>query len=653
MNKIQLLDNNTINKIAAGEVVERPSSVVKELVENSIDADSSAITIEIKDGGVSLIRIADNGRGIPKEQVKTAFLRHATNKIQDIDDLESIFSLGFRGEALASIASVSQMEMTTKTIDAESGVHIEINGGEYIGEQDAGCSDGTTIVTRNLFYNVPARRKFLKKTSTESSYISDIVNKIALGHPEISFKYINNDTVILHTAGNNDLKTAVLNIYGKDAALKMLELNFSRNGYTLNGLIGRPELSRANRSYENLFINGRFVKSEVVSSAVEDAYKTRLLVGKFPFYVINFKILPSLVDVNVHPAKLEVKFHDDDEIYKFIYDAITDTFKDKQLIPQSNWESKNSPKVSEFLGDTSVKEEPVQSELFDIQPSCKSDYKYNNDSIMLTPSYKKNDLLNNNTKNKKLVINQASTPYIMDNVNTVKKNNDIPIEVISEENNYKISETKVEENTIIEEKKSEFNYTPFFNNYKIIGQAFSTYWIVEQSGSLFLIDQHAAHERVLFEELLNKLKNEQIISQRLLQPIVVNLTINEKQILKDNFELLTSFGFEIEEFGQLAYALRSVPFIFKEPTNVSFFTEIIDMLSNSEIKNIYDTKILAIATTACKAAVKANDRLSFQEARALIEQLLKLENPFTCPHGRPTIIEMTKYELEKKFKRIQ
>ncbi|HIT88761.1 MAG TPA: DNA mismatch repair endonuclease MutL, partial [Candidatus Coprocola pullicola] len=359
MQKIQLLDHHTINKIAAGEVVESPKSVVKELVENAIDAKASSITVEIKEGGISYIRITDNGCGIPKDQVKTAFLRHATNKISIIEDLEQVLSLGFRGEALASIAAVAQVEMLTKTREEENGTLIEINGGEIVQFQNTACTEGTSIIVKNLFYNVPARRKFLKKPATEASHISELLNQFALGHPDIAFKYINNNTTILHTSGNHDRKAAVLYVYGKDTATKMLEIKYQKGNYTITGLLGKPELSRANRSYENLFINGRYIKNRIISSAIEEAYKTRLLIGKFPVYVLEFKLPPTLVDVNVHPAKLEVRFQNDDEIYQLFYEAVCQSFENEVLIPKADWNSKGSKEVEKYRKEKNISIETV------------------------------------------------------------------------------------------------------------------------------------------------------------------------------------------------------------------------------------------------------------------------------------------------------
>ena len=645
MGKIRLLDTNTINKIAAGEVVERPSSVVKELVENSIDAGASAVTIEIKNGGTTFIRVSDNGKGIEKDDIKTAFLSHATSKITEIEDLDNIFSLGFRGEALASIAAVSQVEMITKTNFEEEGTRIIVNGGEIVDFQEYGCTEGTSITVSNLFYNVPARRKFLKKPATESGYISDMINKMALGHPEVSFKFINNDTTILHTSGNNDLKAVIFSIYGKDAFKKMVELNSTSGDYKISGLIGKPELSRANRNYENLFINGRYIKSKIVSNAMEDAYKTRLLVGKFPVYVINLTIPPSSVDVNVHPTKLEVRFDNEDNIYNFIYESVINVFKDMVLIPEINIVKEPEKKIT---FDEFNENEYTQDTIFNI--------KYNRKDNIISEDYKEKKSFEFKPyveRNDEEIFFKKELPKKENSISKIDMliNDNKPSKVISvnEDKEEYISKAIKQDDIEIKEKQIE----PFFNNYKIVGQVFNTYWIIEQSGSIYYIDQHAAHERILFEEFMNNFKSQNIASQKLVIPDIINISEAEMVILNDNKELLENFGFETEIVDRNSVAVKTVPYIFNSPQNTKYFSDILDILSESNIKNIYDTKILAIATCACKSAVKANDKLSFQEAHSMISKLLKLENPFTCPHGRPTIIEITKYEIEKLFKRIQ
>ena len=675
MQKIRLLDSKTINKIAAGEVVESPKSVVKELTENAIDAGASSVTVEIREGGISYIRVADNGCGIPKEQVKSAFLRHATSKMSQIEDLEHIFTLGFRGEALASIAAVAQVEMLTKTKDEETGTRICINAGEIEVLEDTACREGTSITVKNLFYNVPARRKFLKKPATESGHVSDLVNKIALGHPEVAIHYINNGTTVLHTAGNNDPKTAVFYVYGKEAANNMLPIVYKKGEYAVSGLIGKPELCRANRNYENLFINGRFIKNQVVSSAVEDAYKTKLLIGKFPVFVLNLEVEPALVDVNVHPAKLEVRFKNDDEVYEFFYTAVSKALQETVLIPKAVLEKKPKEKQPEpeqqTLTDAPKRPEPTK-ELPKTSESTEAKSKQEKpkfDNFNLTkaeqpkaekiaesakPSLADRTSLGGGRSVDELLKRKAASSGVSQTAVPYRKEEPLQEEVTAKaEPKIGTEVQKLEEPKKVDEiDKEKAEKKPFFQNYRIIGQVFRTYWIVEQGECLYLIDQHAAHERILYEELMNRFKEEQVVSQRMLTPLMLNLTPMETEVLKDNKELLESFGFELEDFGG-KYALRATPYLLQNPSSIGFFTDILDRLAEERISNVYDTKILAVATMACKAAVKGHDVLSMREAEALIHQLLKLEHPFTCPHGRPTIIELTKYEMEKMFKRIQ
>lgn len=621
MSSIQLLENNIINKIAAGEVVERPASVVKELMENSIDAGASSITVEISGGGIDMIRITDNGRGIPKAEVKTAFLRHATSKLRKIEDLNDILTLGFRGEALSSIAAVAQVEMITRTEDEETGTRIVINGGKVEREEEAAANTGTVFNVRNIFYNTPARRKFLKKPATEGGYISEAVQRIALGHPEVAIKYINNGNTVMQTSGNNDIKSAVLYIFGRTMAREMLEVSYNKSGFKLEGLIAKPGLSRGNRNYENFFINGRYIKSDIVSEAVEEAYKGKLMTGKFPVFILDLTVPPDTVDVNVHPTKLEVRFSDDSLIYDIMYDAVVKTLKGINLIPDVTWDSERK-----------IKPEPLkQIELENDIP----DFVYDSEPFKDIHEYTLSDSAG---KPHKSPVSKAMDVLYSDSDNNA----------MASKLNTAVKNTEKAEQTVKPSARK-----PFFDNYRIVGQIFGTYWIVEQNNSMYLIDQHAAHERALYEEFTKRFKSSAPLSQRLLQPVAVNLSDSEKAIVEDNSELLESFGFEIEKLGKGNIALRSVPYIFDSPGNVSFFTDIIDILGNKNIKSIYDTKEDAIAMMSCKAAVKGNDRLSYSEAQALIQRILLLEDPFTCPHGRPTVIEMSRYELEKKFKRIQ
>ncbi len=634
MNSIRLLENNLINKIAAGEVVERPASVVKELVENSIDAGADNITVEIKDGGIGLIKITDNGRGIPSDEVRTAFMRHATSKLRSLEELDGIMTLGFRGEALSSIASVSNSEMITKTADSPVGTRIVLNGGVVEREEEAAANEGTVFTMKNLFYNTPARRKFLKKPAAEGSYVSETVSRLAMGHPEVAIKYINNGNTILQTDGKGDLRTVLMYIYGRETASKMLDVNYSKNGFVLEGLIAKPEISRGNRSYENFFINGRYIKSAVVMNAVEQACKGKLMIGKFPVFALDLKVPEGTVDVNVHPTKLEVRFSDENLVYDIVYNAVTKALSQTELIPDVTWDKPAKPKpmgVQSTLEDMAKTEKPENenAHAFREEPSKNKDEKKNSILSAMDKLYANE----NNNKEAEKADNQNIAAEYKKPDKTEKDEKTEALKANTQDNK--------------PERK------PFFTNYRIVGQIFATYWIVEQNDTMYMIDQHAAHERALYEDLVKKFKTDSISSQQLLQPIAVNLSESEKLIVEENMELLESFGFEIEEFGARTYAVRAVPYVFDSPGNISFFMDIVDALADKNIKNIYDTKEDAIATMSCKAAVKGNNRLSYSEAQELIQRLLKLEDPFTCPHGRPTIIEMSKYELEKKFKRIQ
>ena len=670
--EIKLLENNLINKIAAGEVIERPASIVKELVENSIDALSKNITIEIKNGGTSFIKIQDDGIGIEKGQIKTAFLRHATSKLEKIDDLDSILTLGFRGEALASIASISMVEMITKTEEDVIGNKITIEGGKIVSEGEIASLKGTTFIVKNIFFNTPARRKFLKKDSIEGGYISEIINRLALAHPNISFTYINNGVEIFKTIGDNDLKNTVFYIYGKEICKKLIPIKASKNGFNIEGLIGLPELSRGNRSYENFFINGRYIKSNIVQSAIEEGYEGKLMIGKFPIFIINMTVPENTVDVNVHPAKLEVRFEDENFIHNFLCDAVEKTLEKEILIPNIEIEEKNT-----FLDVTETKpfNVEVQKKLEDLLIEDESDIKLepliieDKSNINIEPLIVEDE---NDLNIEPLIIEDEDYKNIQYKDN--QKNNFILDEEPKEEINIPNKTIKdivynkylrKDDNLILKEeiekvikqkediKEDSHKRQKFFNNYKIVGQIFNTYWIVEQNQEMFMIDQHSAHERVIYEDLSKKFREENISSQRLIEPIIINATHLEKIIIEQNMDLFLKFGFDIEEFGLSSYAIRQVPFIFKSPVEPKFFTDLLDMLIDKNVANIYDMKIEKIISMSCKKAVKANDRLSFIEAKALIEQILNLENPFSCPHGRPTIIKMTKYEIEKLFKRIQ
>ncbi len=673
MGEIHILDNNLINKIAAGEVVERPSSVVKELVENSIDAGATKVTIEISGGGVDFIKITDNGKGIPKEQVKTAFERHATSKINDFDDLLDILTLGFRGEALSSICSVSQMEIITRTENESAGVKMKLSAGEIISGSETGSPVGTDIIVKNLFYNTPARRKFLKKASVESGYINDVIARIALGHPNIAFKYINNKSAVIQTLGSGDIKTCAFSVYGKEISSKTIYVSYERNGYRISGLIGMPEISRANRTYENFFINGRFIKSKIVSDAAEDAYKGKLMAGRFPVFILNMTVPSNTVDINVHPTKLEARFSDEDFIYEFVYDTVYEGLKKEILIPGVKVKAKAMEK--NILSGGSDFDNPTET-LLETEDRTTNGKDVKNERAYDKILFPKDRLeIAEKLKSELLIIEDKSSEnsnnkenFEYNNINENDKNNLIDYTRVNMSGVIAVGECDI--NTEISQKPDEiYDITEninlngvyeakeekrerFFDNYRIAGQIFKTYWIVEQGECIYMIDQHAAHERLIYEEFTEKFKNNSVLSQRLIQPVAVNLNERETAVLNENKKLIEDFGFEIEEFGKNTYAVRSVPYIFKNPENAAFFKDIIDMLCERTIESVYDTKADAIATMACKAAVKGNNKLDYSEARALIEKIVSLENPFNCPHGRPTIVKMTKYDVEKFFKRV-
>lgn len=607
MGSIQILDESTINKIAAGEVIDRPASVVKELVENAIDALATSVTIEIKDGGISLIRITDNGAGIAKPDVKTAFLRHATSKIRTAEDLLSVSSLGFRGEALSSIAAVAMVEVITKTKDTMMGSRYEIKGGAEGEIEDVGVPDGTTFIIRNLFYNTPARKKFLKSSMTEAGYISDIVQRIALSHPDISIRFINNGRHMIHTSGNGNLKDVIYQIYGRDIAANLLEVNFENTCMQMRGYIGKPLISRGNRNFENYFINGRYIKNGMINKAVEEGYKNFMMQHKYPFTAIQFQIEPELIDVNVHPAKMELRFRNGEELYPEILSAVRDTLTGKELIPEVKLEEEK--KAPEPL----KKEVEKTPEIFETHrmEEIKKSYSVPRDTLP-----------------------------------------EMPVPQVREENGYhsQEKEKQPEQMTLFDDKLLSKEARV---RHRIVGQVFETYWIVEYGDKMFLIDQHAAHEKVLFERTMAKLKSKESISQELNPPIILNLSIREAEAVKRYREEFLKLGYDIEEFGGSDYAVHSVPLDLFALAREELLMELIDSLTDENgLRGSSDLIVEKIASMSCKAAVKGNNRLSVREADMLIDELLTLENPYNCPHGRPTIISMSKYELEKKFKRI-
>ena len=638
MRKIAVLDQNTIDKIAAGEVVERPASVVKELVENAVDAGSTAITVEIKDGGISFIRVTDNGGGIPKDQVPLAFLRHATSKIQRVEDLLWISSLGFRGEALSSISAVSQMEVITKTPEALTGVRYIIEGGQEKALEEIGAPNGTTMLVRNLFYNTPARGKFLKTAMTEAGYVSSYIEQLALSHQNISFKYMVNGQTRLHTSGNANLKDVIYGIYGRDITRELLPVSIERPGISISGFIGKPVVARGNRNFENYYINGRYVKSKLLMKAIEEAYKPFMMQHKYPFVCLHYTIEGEAIDVNVHPTKMEVRFQNQRAVYNATYDMIQEALSGRELIPQVELEKKQAKPVQQKLSapepfETGFKQQTVRQ-----QPAA--------------PSYLKEEPA-------AYVPEVAKAPEMPQISRQVGIRPAVHIEVQgTQQEKPKEEPKKTVEHTVVQQPKQMELFDDKLlskearSRHRIIGQLFDTYWLVEYENTFYIIDQHAAHEKVLYEKFMKEFSNRDIVSQMVSPPQVISLNLQEDMLLKAHMEVFQELGFEISEFGGREYSIHGVPADLYGCSVQDFFVEVLDGLENENTKQVSELLAGKIATAACKAAVKGNNRLSFEEADQLIGQLLGLDNPYHCPHGRPTIVSMSKYELEKKFKRI-
>lgn len=628
---INLLDQNTINKIAAGEVVDRPSSVVKELVENAIDAKATAITVEIKDGGTSLIRITDNGIGIDKDDIKVAFLRHSTSKIKSAADLVSISSLGFRGEALSSISAVSQVELITKTKDSLTGIRYQIDGGAEKAFEEVGAPDGTTFLIRNLFYNTPARRKFLKSPATEAGYISALIENLCLSHPDISIRFINNNQPKLQTAGNGKIKDVIYAIYGREITNNLLEINREFEDFTIKGFVGKPLISRGNRNFENYYINGRYVKSNIIAKAIEDAYAGFIMQHKYPFVALHMDIKPELLDVNVHPSKMELRFSKEQETYNNVKQAVLDALNHKELIPEVSIEA---PKNTTPTPITPV------------------DYKAPSYAPRPVPSY-------NFTKPqpKSAPIKEEPAKYIAKPINKPIVNTRMPEPFEAKRSAVYAEAIKKEEPEKLPEQLELFDKKELLKeenkkDIKIIGQLFDTYWIIQFENNMYMIDQHAAHEKVLYEEFKKNYDERKISTQQLSPPVIFSLTLEEQNIYKKNASYFSDFGYEIEEFGGDEFAIRGIPADFSESDPKEILIEILDSFTDDFHKATPETIKDRIATMSCKAAVKGNNKLSYKEAEILINQLMNLENPYNCPHGRPTMITMSKYEIEKKFKRI-
>lgn len=617
MPNIAILNQETIDKIAAGEVVERPCSVVKELVENAIDAGSTAITVEIKEGGISFIRITDNGCGIERDQVAVAFYRHSTSKIRSAEDLLTVKSLGFRGEALSSISAVARVELITKTYDELTGTRYVIEGSKELSNEEIGAPDGTTFIVKDLFYNVPARRKFLKTAQTEGSYISDMVEKLALSHPDISFKFINNNQTKLHTSGNGNRKDIIYHIFGREISSSLLEVKHECEYFKVEGFIGKPVITRGNRNYENYFINGRYVKSNILSRAIEEAYKSFLMQHQYPFTVLYFTFFSEL-DVNVHPTKMELRFDNNNEIYVELCDTIYAILSHKEMIPEVPVDSTPAPKkiVHEYKEPIP---EPFEKRRINEVRAAESRSVYGQSVTSTVKNYSATEPA--------AKAPETSTAYE-------------PAQVVTGTQQTLGDYDKV---FLTESSKKQFS---------IIGQLFKTYWLIEFEDKLYIIDQHAAHEKVLYEKTMARLANKDFTSQRISPPIVMTLDARECEMLEKYRPQIEQFGYEVEHFGGKEYMISAIPDNLFNIDMKDLFIEMLDDFSNATGRQTPDIITEKVASMSCKAAVKGNDKLTLPETNKLIDELLSLDNPYNCPHGRPTIISMSKYEIEKKFKRI-
>lgn len=658
MRKIAVLDQNTIDKIAAGEVVERPSSVVKELVENAIDAGATAVTVEITDGGKKLIRITDNGSGMEEEQIPLAFLRHATSKIEKVEDLEHIASLGFRGEALSSIAAVSQVELITKTPSAISGNRYVIEGGMEHSLEELGAPEGTTFLVRNLFYNTPARSKFLKSDSTEANYIHTLMEQLALSHPEISFKYIQNKQVKLHTSGNYSVRDVIYSVYGRDIAKALLEVEWENSFMKITGFVGKPEIARGNRSFENYYINGRYVKNNIITKAIENAYKGFLMQHKFPFVSLRMEMEGNDLDVNVHPAKREVRFAREQEVYDAVYDTVHTALTRREMIPKVTLGTDEPVKkeAKETVKSAAVPE-PFEQKRREQIYKAGAARSLVRESPVFTPleetffegTLKKNQELDE-AKSRQAAVPPSKPekelekkPEIRSEVNPEEKQPEL------RRSEPELSEPKPKQLELFEEKLLSPQSR---SRIRMIGQVFDTYWLAQFEDKFYIIDQHAAHEKIYYERLVRKFREHSIDSQYLTPPLIVSLNMQEEEVLNANRDYFEKFGFEIEHFGGREYCISAVPSNLYGLTEEELFLEMLDQLESDHSKDTLDIFASRLATMACKAAVKGNNRLSMEEAEKLLDELMTLENPYHCPHGRPTIISMTKTEMEKKFKRI-
>lgn len=656
MPQIALLSQETIDKIAAGEVIERPSSVVKELVENAIDAGSSAVTVEIKEGGISFIRISDNGCGIEREQIPLAFLRHSTSKIKSVEDLFTVTSLGFRGEALSSIAAVSQVELITKTNGDFTGSRYLIEGSKEVSLEEIGAPDGTTFIVRNLFYNTPARKKFLKSAQTEGTYIHELMQRMILSHPDVAFKFIMNNQVKLQSSGNGNIKDIIYHLYGRDITKELLPIAHESELFKVSGFIGKPMISRGNRGYELYFVNGRFIRSQILSKAIEDAFKPFLMQHQYPFTVLYFEIDSSLLDVNVHPTKMELRFSNQQELYREVQSILSASLVHRDIIPEVPVDTpkKNEMEVPKI---EKVMPEPFeQKRLEEIRKAVRKDSPYEikypvsrpmgTGSVSSAAQEKLLDTIKSMPPEDMMEERIQKEPLPEQSKKETEKELAKEAYVLREEETYGAKpEGSYEQGSFLKEEE--------MAKQKIIGQLFDTYWLVEYNDRLFIVDQHAAHEKVMYEKLKKQFEKKEFTSQAISPPIVITLSMREADVLERFKEQFTKLGFEIEHFGGAEYSICGVPGNLYRLNTRDVLIEMLDELTDGISERATTDVILdKIASMSCKAAVKGSQRLSLPEMEQLMKDLMKLDNPYNCPHGRPTIIAMSKYEIEKKFKRI-
>ena len=683
MPHIQVLDQVTIDKIAAGEVIERPASIVKELVENAIDAGADSVTVEIRDGGIDFIRVTDNGCGIPHDEVRSAFLRHSTSKIRSVEDLMHISSLGFRGEALSSIAAVTRTELITKTGDCEFGTRYVIEGGKEVSLEETGAPNGTTFLVHQLFYNVPARRKFLKTPMTEAGHVQDLLMHLALSHPEVAFLFKNNNQEKLRTSGNGKLKDVIYNIYGRDIAANLLDIDYEKSGLRITGYLGKPVITRGNRNFENFFVNGRYVKSPMISKSLEDAYKDFTMQHKFPFAVLHFHVDGETIDVNVHPTKMELRFQRQQDVYNTVFEGVHRRLLEPELIQRAEVPEPVQPEGpgSAAQGRTGQKESPfllrprnTAADAFvsadvkpgaaplpapeAVQPPAQEEV---HDEDYFIRKMRERVTAYHERMSSAEVADRSGIYRPETQADRIRETVKYGTDKVQEPGDEINREEKADSTAEVPPQKPQqldlfeenFLKRDVRAEYRLIGQVFDTYWLVQFQDSLYIIDQHAAHERVLYERTLKGMKTREFTSQYLSPPIILTLSMQEARLLEEHMDRFTRIGFEIEPFGPEEYAVRAVPDnlfgIAKKELLMEMIDDLSDGLNTSMTPDLIDEKV---ASMSCKAAVKGNNRLSAQEVDALIGELLTLDNPYHCPHGRPTIIAMTKKELEKKFKRI-